>query len=575
MIGRYAVRRVCRTLNRYLDTANFVLDRDVQAFLRANRQFWRLQGSFEGRSRIILAEGRLASMYKALSYPAAAAMLASAYSARVVYLFEQTHQLHNPLVKLLPSFSVCECLAIDGVVEPNQNEINLAVDDLFQSLRAPTDILDLRYKDLAIGEQVYDEILFNNNRAHVWRIDEKVRQAIQKAIMTQEAVLRLLEEHDLQAGIFTHTTEAYHGIAARTLIQHQRPVFNSFGGFGALKRYNRLLDERRGRIKAPVYVPDHLYRTLMVEHHDNLMRRAESFMKDWNASTNSGGSASAPERKVYTRPDAFCHDVGLNPRKPCVFVMLHALTDDPHVHEQTIFIDFYDWLMQTLEIAREVTEVNWVFKEHPLIGLYPDDANRTGLFRILNCEHILYMDEHAPFHSASLPHIAHAIVTCAGTAALEYTAQGVPGILAGRNHYAGHELCEEPESLEEYAAILKSIQSIARPDSKRQQQALLMFYLIYGVVFPGLNQGMLPYRNRRQAEAVNNSKQLIREATRRVQGASAESLHHALDRLVQFVHDTEESTAAEELYLHRIRLGIAANQDSARSIHPEVGESVP
>ena len=576
MFGRYAVRRFCRVLNRYFDTADFLLDRDVQAFVRANRRFWRAQGSFDGGNRVVLAEGRLTSMYKALTYPAAAATLAAAYNARVVYLFEHAHQLYDPLVRLLPSFSVCECIAIGSVVEPYQDEIDATVDELYQSLRTPRDILNVRYKEVPIGEQIYDEILFRNNMASVWSVDEKVRLAIRKAIETQEAVLHLMEKHDIQAGIFTHTTEAYHGIAARTLLHHQRPVLNSFGGFGTLKRYNRLLEECRGRLKAPVHVPHHLFQTLMSQHHDTLTRRAEAFLVDWNANQDSSGDATTPEKKVYTHPETFCHDVGLDPQKPCVFVMLHALTDDPHVHEQVIFDDFYDWLMQTLETAREVTEVNWVFKEHPLIGLYPDDIDRVGLFRILNCEHIIYLDENASFDSASLPHIAHAIVTCAGTAALEYTAQGVPGILAGRNHYAGHGLCEEPESLEEYTAALQSIQAIARPDAQRQAQALLMFYLIYGAVSPGLRQGLLPYKNRRQAEAVNTSKQLIREATWRVQGPSADSLHHAVDRLVQFVRETEGATAVEELYLDMERLGIEVNEDSARPvIRPDVDESAP
>lgn len=576
MIGWRTPWHMGRKLKRYFNTAKFLLDKDVRAFIRANRRFWRLQGSFSGGSRTILAEGRLISVYKALTYPALAATLAAAYNARVVYLFEHAHQLENPLVRLLSSFSRCEVVDIGSVLGPRHDETEAVVEELFLSLRTPADILDLRYGNMAIGEQVYDEVLFGNNMASVWKIDEKVRNAIRKAIDTREAILRLMEKHDIQAGIFTHATEAYHGIAARTLIQHQHPVFISFGGFGALKRYNRLLEERRGRLKAPVHLPPRLFQSLVSQHHDVLLQRAEEFLVEWNARADSPGEATTAEKNLYTCPEAFCHDVGLDPQKPCVFVMLHSLTDDPHVHEQTVFDDFYDWLMQTLEIAREVTDVNWVFKEHPLIGLYPDDIDRVGLFRILNCEHIIFLDENASFDSASLPHIAHAIVTCAGTAALEYTAQGVPGILAGRNHYAGHGLCEEPESLAEYTAVLQAIRHVARPHEQRQSKALVMFYLIYGAVSPGLYQGILPYRNRRHADAVRTSKQLIREATRRVQAAGAASLHEAVDRLVQFVSETEGSTNVEDLYLDTKRLGIDTDDGTARpDRHQDAEESAP
>lgn len=575
-MGGGAARRVYRTLNRYFDTAGFLLDGDVRAFMRANRRFWRSHGNFTGGNRVILAEGRLTSMYKTLTYPAAAAALAAAYDAQVVYLFEHSHQLYDPLARLLPSFSACMCLSVGEAVRSCDGEIDVAVDELYRSLRAPGDILNLRYKGVPVGEQIYDEILFNNQMASVWSVDEKARRAIRKALETHEAVLGLMEKYDIRAGVFTHTTESYHGIAARTLLQQQRPVFHSFGGFGAFRRYNRLLDEGRGRLKAPGYVPHRLFQTLMSQHGDTLTRRAEAFMVGWNADIDSPGDAATAEKKVYTRPESFCRDVGLDPQRPCVFVMLHALTDDPHIHEQTIFDDYYGWLMQTLEIARDVTTVNWIFKEHPFIELYPDDIERHALFRLVNHDHILYLDENASFHSASLPHIAHAIVTCAGTAALEYTAQGVPGILPVRNHYAGHGLCEEPESLNDYIDALRNIQEIPRPDARRRQQALVMFYLINGLVFPGMNKGMLPYKSRREAETINTSKQLIREATRRVQASEAAPLHRAVDRLVKFVQETEGSTSVEALHLDTEWLGIQADESSTRSgTRPGVGKSAP
>jgi hypothetical protein len=415
--------------------------------------------------------------------------------------------------------------------------------------------LNLRYRDVPIGEQVYDEVLFVNQQASVWKVDENVRGAIRKAVETQEAVRRLMDRHDVRAGVFTHTTEAYHGVATRTLLQRGRPVFSSFGGFGALKRYNRMLEPKRGRLKAPVHIPHDLFRDVRKRHRERILQHARAFLDQWNIEA-SASEADAPSGKtVFARREDFCREHGLDPETPCVFVMLHAFTDDPHVHEQMIFRDFYDWFMTTLEVIRDVQDVNWVFKEHPLIGLYPDDANRAGIIRALGCDHVVYLDEDAPFDSRSLPNVAHAIVTCAGTAALEYAAQGVPGVLAGRNHYAGYGVCEEPDTREAYATTLRTILEIQRPDVQQQERALMLFYLIYGVVFPGLNKGLLPYRNRRQAEAECSSKELIRKATRRMRGAGSETLLQAAGQLIQFVRETESSTAYEELYISEKMLG--------------------
>jgi len=127
-----------------------------------------------------------------------------------------------------------------------------------------------------------------------------------------------------------------------------------------------------------------------------------------------------------------CKHYGWEPEKSIVAVYAANWFDFPHAFGMSHFDDFFDWINSTLEVANYNTDVNWLFKAHPIderyggvtlsdlipadqaghIGLVPDDWNGNTVMRA-----------------------ARAIVTYHGTSAIEYAAMGKPALVPDRGWY--------------------------------------------------------------------------------------------------------------------------------------------
>ena len=145
-----------------------------------------------------------------------------------------------------------------------------------------------------------------------------------------------------------------------------------------------------------------------------------------------------------------------------------------------IFQDYYHWFTNTLRIAQTVKSVNWVFKEHPYAWFYPTkDLCLMSMFARLRSSHVRFLDAQADFNACSLRYIADTIVTCVGTAGLEYSALGIPCVLGGESTYSGFGFTIEPENREEYEACLRNMGELIPLTNTQVKVAKVVAYFYF------------------------------------------------------------------------------------------------
>jgi len=244
------------------------------------------------------------------------------------------------------------------------------------------------------------------------------------------------------------------------------------------------------------------------------------------------------KNRLYSSADEFCREVGLDPSRPTVFIMLHAFNDFPHSHftKPMLFQDYYVWFRRTLEIATEVTSVNWVFKEHPAAAFYvTHDLNLDDLFAGISQAHIRFLSRDADFNAASVAKIANSVVTCQGTVGLEYSSLGTPCLLAGESPYSGLGFSLEPQTVADYERQLRRIASLTRltDDQIRRARTALYFQLRMLQNSPFL---FCPFYGHDEIVAMTN-RRFWAAATTHLQNADAGTLEHRVDSLAEFVRN--------------------------------------
>ena len=325
----------------------------------------------------------------------------------------------------------------------------------------------------------------------------------------------------------------------------------NIGGLGAINRINRTLNAK-SQLKSLLHIEPEIFQRLIDNFGQaNVLEKAKVYYQKrfFGDDKNDFDAVEAfsKDKILFKDKESFCARYNLNTSYPIVFIMLHAMTDDPHFAEQNIFKDYYDWFYKTLEIVREIKEVNWVFKQHPLIRYYPDDANVSGLIKILSRPNIIYLSENENISTASIPNLANAIVTCAGTSALEFIPCGIPGIVGCKNDYTGHGLCIEPDNFEEYKNVLQNIGSQSKPTELQKERALMLFYLLYSVIRPAYVKGLLPFMSFEEMRSIDN-KQTVALMLESLNGEGMNTLRKDINNMMDFIKSKPDLLKSNEIY---------------------------
>ncbi len=463
----------------------YLLLRHIRFALR-NKSFWRKYlNSSKVDSRSVVVTEVSNNVYSAIGTAVAANIVAKVHHARVLYVSHGPHE-HTIFKWLRNSFSRSCYESIHEIISDHLEEIRDEVCALYDTLCKPEDVLKLVYKGLPIGDIVYDLSMRNGYwQASVWRIDERVYDTMVKVVGMLFALESISHRYDVKAAMSSHMV-GFSGLLIRYFANKAIESYCGVAG-GPIRKYrsfngrNLKYRDTIGKVWLDSIMRDSQARIQLLEEADKYIkhRLSGNFLEDGDSKR-----AFARAKKEYASKEEFCRAHGLSSDKPCVFVMLHAFNDFPHHFERYIFTDYYCWFIETLKIVRGVDNVNWIFKEHPSADLYPNDANLNGIFKFCDEPHILFLDKDSSFNSSSLRHIAYAVITCLGTAGLEFSCFGVPAVIAADNWYSGQGICYEPKTYQAYRGLLENITDRVKPlDREVQDRARVLFYLQYASVF--------------------------------------------------------------------------------------------
>ncbi|MDB9972516.1 hypothetical protein OAD64_01120, partial [Oceanospirillaceae bacterium] len=117
----------------------------------------------------------------------------------------------------------------------------------------------------------------------------------------------------------------------------------------------------------------------------------------------------------------------LDPTLPIIVVMAHIFADAPHAYPNTLYDDYYEWFIQTIDILNENPCINLLVKEHPSAMLY----NEEGLvFEILARRGIEGKLIENNIHTLTVLKEMDVVVTCGGTIGQEFSYMKKPVVLA-------------------------------------------------------------------------------------------------------------------------------------------------
>lgn len=165
-------------------------------------------------------------------------------------------------------------------------------------------------------------------------------------------------------------------------------------------------------------------------------------------------------------PEEVRSKLGARPGRKVAVIFAHILYDATFFYGESLYPNYEQWLIETVRGAIANPELDWVVKVHP-VNVWRSRMDGVPLEQIeaqvLRREfgelpnHVSLMPADTEINTYALFHAIDFGLTVRGTIGMELPCFGVPVVTAGTGRYSGHGFTIDPESREDYQAILSRL----------------------------------------------------------------------------------------------------------------------
>lgn len=181
--------------------------------------------------------------------------------------------------------------------------------------------------------------------------------------------------------------------------------------------------------------------------------------------------------KQVTERNAFFEKYHLDKNKKTVVIMCHVFADAPHVYLETLYDDYWDWFVGSLNNLLMNDNINILVKEHPSSHLYNQKGLVKEYLQSINKEELL-VDENES--TESILNNVEIVVTCGGTIGLEFSYRGKNVVLASYPPFGRLGFTTEFSTRRDYELFLKdSIQSLEPLNTDQLDVAKKVSYITF------------------------------------------------------------------------------------------------
>jgi hypothetical protein len=350
------------------------------------------------------------------------------------------------------------------------------------------DLLDFKFRDIRLGDLIYDTYLRNFSSPTVDLSDPRLKEIIIDALDIYFSVSDYFKKNKVGAVVLSHAVYISYGIVARIALENNINVYNFPWEFVT----HKLTKEH-----PTPHLNHHEHRKIFatLKNKESLLDHAKVILEERLAGRIDQGIA-------YMRQSAYALSDGskkvfLNNGKPKVALLLHCFYDAPHIYKNMIFEDFYEWVTFIFERVPSM-DIDFVVKPHPNAKplnaqIIKDLKSKFPYVRILD-ENITSID--------IIKDGLEFMLTVYGTAAAEFAYQGITVLTAGDNPTSPYDFCISSKNKDEFERSLLNLRNLNHKINKRE--ILEFFYMHYLHIGRGRIEGSNDLFRMRKRDYVND-----------------------------------------------------------------------
>lgn len=178
---------------------------------------------------------------------------------------------------------------------------------------------------------------------------------------------------------------------------------------------------------------------------------------------------------------AFLENCGVDPKNPTVCVFAHVFQDAPLTRQRQVSDDYWQALVDVVDLARQLTHLNLIIKPHPLNESHDRKHSWDRLHEYCaDIRNVGFAD--GALSAGEVMKHCDAGLTVRGTVLYEMAAAGHRMIATGEDKYSGLGIVEEASSMEDLKSILTNVsrEAWSMPAEQRRRALAYSYCLLQG-----------------------------------------------------------------------------------------------
>lgn len=381
----------------------------------------------------------------------------------VAFYFNEKNKLNRLKIRIRFLLSAIHAAGIRRLIVIDLNTKNAKLNEKemlkgTHEIKSNYDLENLTYKNILIGDLLYDEYLNDNQCPTIDVNDPRCYLQVQRFIFLVDQFNKLFLKLDIDSVLISHTVYKW-AIPARIAVANNISAYQVTG-----ESIYRITQSK------PFAYTDFLdYPKIFLSLSDDIKAVGLKEAK-LNLDRRFGGEVGVD--MPYSTKSAFApnssEDLEQNVLKISskikVLVAVHDFYDSPHPFGFNFYPDIYLWL-QSLALLSNKVDFDWYIKTHPDIqgvgkNVIEDFCHLYPQFNLLPAD---------TSHHNIIKDGINFVLTIWGTVAVEYSYFGIPVINASVNNpHAAYKFSITPDTREEYESLILNLESLTYAIDKEE-----------------------------------------------------------------------------------------------------------
>jgi hypothetical protein len=338
---------------------------------------------------------------------------------------------------------------------------------ILKKIKTKKDVLDLKFKNIPVGDLVYDTFLRLGREATLELNHPFLLECIYKTLNALSAISEVDKKHNINVFYSTYSVYIQHGIPVRYLLNKSKSLVFSFGNplFTSIKKLSK---------QDSIHTVAYQKFKKNFENLENKKIRIK-FAKDELEKKFSGGNDFSTRNNFLPintyKSKKKIAKIDLSKIDGVLF--LHDFFDSPHLWGDLLYPDLYEWAIDTLlEIKKNNLRI--AIKSHPNSRIESLKIN-LKLENMFN--DLIWIDKDLSNTFIFKQNNIKFGISCYGTILYEMAYHNKIVISAGSNPTSSFDIAFTPKNINEYKYFLNNAGKLKI--KKKQKEEVQKLYYMY------------------------------------------------------------------------------------------------